>query len=143
MANYIPYVRSNYFKVKDVEKFEAFLKDNECELIEQTFNDSPLHEGETLYGFICKGENGLPTSSYDEETDEEGEFDFIGELAKHLIPGALAEVREVGYDKMRYLIGITTVVDHAGNAITVSLDDIYDKALEKWGAGAVITNCSY
>lgn len=52
----------------------------------------------------------------------------------------MAIVREIGYEKMRYLVGYTVAVNAAGESLEVSLDDIYEAAKR---LGKHITACEY
>jgi len=141
MADYISYVRSNYFKVKDISAFEDFCCKYDLALIEDTDQDT----GQRLVGFVQRDglNTGIPTGYYDDETDKWVDSDFIAELASHLADGYVAEVREVGYEKMCYLVGVTIAVNHGGEAIIIALDDIYSQVQRKWGAGHTITACQY
>jgi len=127
MADYIPFVRSNYFRVKDPDTFKSWCEGLGLEVIES--EDEP-----GLYGFIA--DEGIPDSRLDPETgeeEEEEEINFFAELAGHLAEGQVAEVREIGYEKMRYLIGITRAVRWDGEMLEVSLDDIYSVVAAQWG----------
>jgi hypothetical protein len=79
MANYEPFFRSNYFAVKDAEKFKAFCDRFSFDLVEKE------SEGGTLYGFVDRGEGegGLPSMMEDESGDWV-DVDFIAELAEQL-----------------------------------------------------------
>lgn len=126
MADYIPFVRSNYFQVKDPEAFRSWCEGLGLEVIQD-------EEQPGLYGFIADG--GIPCARLDPETgeEEEEEIDFFAELASHLSEGQVAEVREIGYEKMRYLIGITRAVRWDGEMLEVNLDDIYTTVAAQWG----------
>jgi hypothetical protein len=136
MANYEPFVRSNYFQVRDPEAFRSWCQGLGLEVIG---NEDPEHG--MLFGFIA--DDGVPCDRYDEGAGEYVEIDFYAELATHLLDGWIAEVRGIGYEKMRYLDGYTVAVDHAGETIAVNLDDIYKKAREYWGERVHCTACEY
>ena len=133
MANYVPFVRSNYFEVKDAAAFEAFCKKWRVELIRGGKDD-------TLFGFLGDGEIGLPLCYYDAGKDDYVEGNFMDELSGHLANGWVAVVREIGYEKMRYLVGYTVAVNSRGESIEVSLDDIYAAAKR---LGKHLTACEY
>lgn len=99
------------------EAFRSWCKGLGLEIIQN-------EEQPDLYGFIA-GE-GIPPVRLDPETGEEEEIDFFAELAGHLAEGQVAEVREIGHEKMRYLIGITRAVRWDGEMLEIDLDDIYD-----------------
>lgn len=134
MADYVSAVRSNYFKVKSLEAFREFCDEYDLEMV----------EGEDgLVAFYKEGLNeGIPETRYDEETADIVPVDFCGELAKHLDENYVAVIREIGREKMRYLIGRTIAVHPSGREITVDLDDIYEKVERLW-PDKQITDCSY
>ena len=138
MANYVAMARTNYFKVKDADVFKAFVKTlDDAEVIEAT------QDGEMLYGIIFD-ENGIPSSrqhvnDVGEEVEEE-DIDFPALLAEHLVEGWVAELREVGFEKMRYLIGLAILVNSKGERREVHLEQIHEKIK---GLGEHHTDCAY
>ena len=126
MANYYASARSNYFRVKDSQAFEAwvnsvgnlgiFTKDN---------------AGETLYAIYDNGGDscGWPSYNFDEDT----EIDLTADLAEHLVDGEVAVLIEVGAEKLRYLVGCAVAVNWKGEVEWLNLDRIYDLAEERWG----------
>lgn len=136
MANYVPFMRSNYFEVKEPMAFEAFCSKWALELIR-----GGEEEGEIpLYGFLSNGEEGLPHCFYDAATEDYVEGAFLTELATHLVEGWVAVVREVGYEKLRYLVGYTVAINAQGAMLEISLDDIYKKAKD---LGEHVTACEW
>lgn len=135
MANYTAYFRSNYFAVKDVAQFQAFCAAFQLEMITKTENN------QTLYGFLNEGnEAGIPVTRYNEATDDWEEAEFMGELAAHLTDGYVAIVMEVGWEKLRYLIGVAHAVNAAGEMLDVDLDEIYARVA---ALGPHRTSCTY
>lgn len=135
MANYTAFFRSNYFAVKDVAQFQRFCQEFQLEMITDTEQD------ETLYGFLGpEHESGIPVTRYNEATDEWEEADLLAMLATHLAEDYVAIVMEVGYEKLRYLIGVAHAVNAAGETIDVDLDEIYARAAH---LGPHRTNCTY
>jgi len=116
MANYEPRGRSSYFKVKDPGAFAALCGKYEWD---------PIHNSTdpTLVGFLCEGEEAFPNSRFNEATGEYDEVDCLEELAALLEEGWAAECREIGYEKMCYLAGWTTILTWDGRRHTISLDD--------------------
>lgn len=133
MANYVPFVRSNYFKVKAPSAFKAFCK---------KWGVDPIAGGDRddLAGFMGAGEIGIPLCYFDSEKGEHVEGEFMKELGGQLADGWVAIVREIGYEKMRYLVGYTVAVNARGESIEVSLDQIYEDAKR---LGEHITPCEY
>lgn len=132
MANYEARERTNYFKVKDPDKFREWATRLKLEI-----NQSE----EQLFALI-------PNSDYDEfpgnVEDEEGNYydvDFDAELATHLADGEVVIIMHVGYEKFHYLCGYASAFDNKGQSISISLNDIYEQVKEKWGIEP--TECSY
>lgn len=132
MANYYGTARSNYFKVKDKNKFvDEFIN---------VFSLSLIKDDENRVGFIVQTEDGaIPANITD---DNNNDINFDDELAKHLVEGEVAVYQEVGYEKMRYLTGYSTAVNSKGETVTVSINDIYRLAQEELG-GENITECEF
>ncbi|MFN7931015.1 MAG: hypothetical protein U0Y68_24430 [Blastocatellia bacterium] len=135
MANYTANFRSNYFAVKNVAQFQAFCTAFQLEMI------TGLENNQTLYGFLNGGnESGLPATRYNDVIDDWEEVDFMNELATHLLDGHVAIVMEVGYEKLRYLIGVAQAVNAAGEMMEVDLEEIYMRAA---ALGLHRTSCTY
>jgi hypothetical protein len=140
MANYNPMIRTSYFKPRDAEAFEHFCRRYGLVKIEDT------QGGEKLVGFYVDNGEGIPTYVCVEETDECEEVDpgaFLDELARHLAPEWAVEVREIGFEKMRYLVGVSTVVRWDGETHTLSLDEIEERVRKEWGDEFHLTTCAY
>lgn len=135
MANYISFSRSSYFKVKNEDDFKKFCDKWGVELISKEFNK------ETLYGFLGKDEGGIPAFYYDQKTDEwiDDQDGFIKDLSELLHPDWVAVIQEIGYEKMRYLVGYSLMIDSEGNTTVVNIDDIYKKVR----GGKNYTVCMY
>ncbi len=127
MANYEGYLRSNYFAVKDETAFNTWCQGLGLEPIK---NDG-------LIGFL--GES-VPSDRSNPETGEIDDIDFPAELAAHLVEGHVAIFREIGHEKMRYLVGHTLAVNAKGDTRQINLDSIYDSAKE---LGEHATLCEY
>lgn len=135
MANYCGTARSNYFRVKDKQKFAEWCNSLELEPI---YTKDDLTKDE-LCGFLVNTEYGsIP--NFRMEGDECIDIDFIIELSTHLTDGEVAIVMEIGAEKMRYLQGFAEAVNSKGETAIVTLDDIYDKAKI---LGSNITDVSY
>jgi hypothetical protein len=112
MANYYGQARTNYFKVNDAEAFVAEMSAFPVQVI----TDEHKETGETLYGFMDDNPDGagLPWSTWDDETDDEIEINWIEVLQKHVAPGWSAILMEVGAEKYRYLNAYALVVTESG-----------------------------
>jgi len=64
----------------------------------------------------------------------------MDDLAGHLKEGWVAVVREIGFEKMRYLVGYSVAINSRGQSIEVSLDQIYEDAKR---LGEHVTACEY
>jgi len=133
MATYTAFVRSNYFEVRDATEFEAFCKKWDIELIRGGADDA-------LFGFLGNGDSGIPSTYYDSDKGDWLDGDFLKDLSTHLAAGWVAIVREIGYEKMRYLVGCSVAINWLGDTLEVSLDDIYEDAKR---LGKLITHCEY
>lgn len=151
MANYYEHARTSYFAVKDKEKFLEWANSlpGDSEVVESTAGEKQVAGVDPtthLYAFIFDKESGVPTwrtvtrsihGEDDEETVDE-EIDFASELSEHLADGWVAEVRAIGYEKMRYLVGWAVIVNSEGTVKTVNLNDLDHSTL-----GSHSTGCEY
>jgi hypothetical protein len=135
MANYYENARTNYFKVKDEEKFNEFL----CSL---SGLDSYKDE-EGRHAIFFDYESGVPSSKYNEETDDYDEFDFLGELSEHLTDDSIAIVMGAGAEKLRYITGYAEAINSKGERVGINISDIYDLAKQKFGEGKEVTPAQY
>ncbi len=152
MADYISYARTNYFKVKDFEAFKDaagyFGTDIITHTPEKEFDEDS--EPETLYGLIydsAHNEYIYVTDLTNEEIyklfglivqrvpeQELGiEVSFTDFIKHHLADGEVAIYMEIGYEKMRYLVGVAIAVHSDGRAIYSNLSDIYEEAQKQFG----------
>ncbi len=123
MANYLGYARSNYFCVRDEA---AFL--NWVETLPGVIARREDGNPERFALLVEDGDNGgWPGWRYDEREDDEEEIDLRAEITGHLDEGEVAVLEEVGAEKLRYLVGYAVAVNHRGEKLTVSLDDIYER----------------
>lgn len=122
MANYIPFARTNYFRVKDNDAFIKWL--DEIPGLEY------YQDGK---GFCILFDEGIPFWFYDDETGEERELLFMNELSAFLAEGEVAIAMEVGFEKLRYLTGVAIAVNDKGEELDVSINDIYKKVEKQWG----------
>ena len=112
MADYYGKTRTNYFSVTDDEKFKQIISSckapDEIEVFEEKQED-----GSIKYGFLCDGSiYGLPdrdgdsTEDCDDNEDVDYNYDTFCEALQQILPdGEAIIITEVGYEKMRYLVG--------------------------------------
>lgn len=114
MANYNCTIRTNYFRVKDADKFKAFMSDvysseDEIEVFEETDKD-----GVARYGFGCCGQiRGVCP------TNEDGIFSeyaaFIEGLQELVAEDDAIIIFETGSDGLRYFTGTADVITTNGH----------------------------
>ena len=117
MANYNCTFRTNYFKVKDNEKFEEFMTHVYAEDLE-VFHKTDKN-GNELYGF--GGYGGISGYFNDEneyENDDEAwdnAYDnFIDGLTKQVADDDAILLFEAGNEKLRYVVGSVVVITSNG-----------------------------
>lgn len=129
MANYVGHARSNYFRVRDEAAFLAWV---------ETLPGVVARNGDSSGCFVLLVEDadggGWPNWRYYEDVEDEEEMDLHAELAEHLAEGEVAILQEIGAEKLRYLVGYTVAVNHRGETLSVSIDEVYQKVHEAgWG----------
>ena len=113
--------RTNYFKVKDVDKFNNWVTSFGGEVISK--------DGQTeLVGIIV---NGIPDMKRSEDS-ELVEFDFYEELKGHLKKGQVAVYTESGSEGHRYVVGCAVAVCPGKEDVAVNIDSIYDLAAKSF-----------
>lgn len=145
MANYYANFRTNYFKVKDAEKFKQWADQIGVEVYlsheKQMWAIFPGKHDDT--GSIPTNrwvpdninDEELITQGWTEEEISEGyqEIDFLKELSGHLEEDQVAVVMEAGSEKLRYLNGYAGAVNAAGEVVEINLDQIYELAQKTFG----------
>lgn len=137
MATYFAAARSNYFKVKDPAAFRA-----EADLYGLTVRDAlqPSQKAQGLVMVQPDGDEGWPSSVWDDELGDAVEVDVTALLARHLVEGQVAVLEEVGFEKLRYLCGFAVAVNSRGETRTVHLGDIREQAA---ALGEHVTDTAY
>jgi hypothetical protein len=135
MANYYENARTNYFKVKDEGKFNDFL-DSLSGL--ETYKDK---EGRRAIFFDY--ESGVPSSRFNEKTNDYDDVDFLAELSDHLTDDSIAIVMAAGAEKLRYITGYAEAINNKGERVSISIGDIYDLAKQKFGKDVEVTPAQY
>jgi hypothetical protein len=122
MANYASSIRSNYFKVKDLEIFRRVIESFGSVDLQGTWKD----DGDYVTLIGNEYSDGWP-----EILDDEGnEISIIDEVATHLQEGQVAVFLEIGQEKMRYFVGHAIAINSKGERQEVSINDIYQLAEE-------------
>lgn len=117
MANYNCTIRTNYFHVKDNDKFEEFMTHVYGEDLK--IFDMVDSNGNKLYGFGCYG--GISGYFDNEEEYEDSDIawdnaydNFIDGLVAHVTEDDAVLIFESGYEKLRYVVGSVTVITSKG-----------------------------
>lgn len=113
MANYCCVYRTNYFKVKDNEKFKEFMTHVYAEDLE-IFHKKD-ENGNELYGFGGYGGISGYFNNENEYEDSDEAWDnaydnFIDGLAKQVAEDDAILLFEVGNEKLRYVVGSVAVI---------------------------------
>ena len=104
MANYNCTIRTNYFHVKDEEKFDELMNRVAAEDLKV------FHENE-MVGF---GSYGSILGIAVEEDGEEDYDAFVDELQKLVVDDEAILIMEAGYEKLRYVTGSVLVITSKG-----------------------------
>lgn len=126
MANYVGHARSNCFRIRDETTFLAWVDTLPGVVAQRENSDRKL--------FVLLVEDadggGWPHWRYQEDMEDEEELDLHAELSEHLAEGEVAILQEVGSEKLRYLVGYAVAVNHKGETLSVSIDEIYQMVQE-------------
>ncbi|MFZ2657676.1 MAG: hypothetical protein WAX69_22270 [Victivallales bacterium] len=119
MSSYYGYARSNYFRVRNVGKFKAAVKN--CDVRVEPGRDKDKGK----VALLSTGESGWSSSYWDDRKQDDIEFEITDIVAAHLKPGEVAIFVSVGWENMQYLAGYAVAVNSKKERVQVSLDDIY------------------
>jgi hypothetical protein len=134
MANYYETARTNYFRVKDEERFRAWAAGiPSIQVIES--------KDKKQFAILFDEECGVP--SYRLVGEEDVDLDFMGELAEHLADDEVAILTAVGSEKFRYVQGWAEAINAKGKRVYVAIDDIYQKAAKLTKKPKDITRAEY
>jgi hypothetical protein len=134
MANYIGACRSNYFRVKDVNKFREAVGVFDVELIER----------DGLIGFLSNDDSGMPHVYEDvlgNDLDDPRNIDEV--IVDHLDENEVCVIVEAGSEKLRYVRGWAMAIHSSGERVNINIGDIYKLAQEEFGGDANITEAVY
>ena len=117
MATYCCAYRTNYFKVKDNEKFKEFMTHVYAEDLE-VFHKKD-ENGNELYGFGGYGGISGYFNNKNEYEDSDEAWDnaydnLIDGLAKQVAENDAILLFEVGNEKLRYVVGSVAVITSKG-----------------------------
>lgn len=142
MANYGCVIRTNYFHVKDEDRFLS--------LIENTYSEYGDLEVITkydklknpLYGFACYG--GISGVINTDDEEEETSYDlFLDQLQECVAEDDAIIIFELGSENLKYLIGSATIIT-AKEIKYLSIENYaINTAKEMLGNKNWYTTCNY
>ena len=129
MANYNAVIRTNYFSVADEARFREIMAS--CVGTEEAVMIFEPENGSKKFGFGCYGTiYGIPPDSEDGDDDEDADLGtFYDALQSVLADGDAIIITEIGWEKMRYLVGVCTVITKR----EIQCIDVCKKAVELAG----------
>jgi hypothetical protein len=125
MTNYFAITPSNFFRVKNTQRFEEWCEKHGLEFWTDDVKgnvESDIPDMGTCYAISAGGS----CSGWPSDEDEEG-LDFGKELAAHLGPRDVALLFEAGAERLRYVTGTAVAINASGNIIVLDLLDIFDQ----------------
>lgn len=133
MANYYCTIRTNYFHVKDEDKFRL--------LMSRVYGDEDIVElwkkkdtdGKTVFGFgVYGGIAGVRDAEEDEDEDcDESSYDeFIRCLQECVTDDDAIIILEAGNEKLRYIVGSATIIT-SNKCSYLDLTNIAEKQASK------------
>ena len=146
MANYCCTIRTNYFHVKDEEKFRKLMEraygcEDSIDLWEEKDEEGKIVFGFGCYGGIAGIRNALEDEN--EDVDETGYDEFIDGLQECVAEDDAIIVMESGNEKLRYLVGSAAVITNHGYEYLEISDIASRKASEMLGNPDWKTECCY
>ena len=124
MANYYSMARTNYFAVKNLDLFKE-----EIETIASKSNPIDIWYDEDEPKLVGLGfPEGLPDAIYDEDTDETTDLEWVKVIGAHLEDDWVCVIQEIGWEKLRYFVGLAVAFNNKGGSDYISLDEIYESA---------------
>jgi hypothetical protein len=129
MANYCAFTRTNYFAVTDEYKFREHIR--ACQASDDEIQVYEASNGSGKFAFGCYGSL---SGFLDDDCDEPDLDTFYDALQDVLSDGDAIIITELGYENLRYLIGVCTVItkseirflnlsDHAVSLARTMLND--------------------
>ena len=116
MANYCCAVRTNYFHVKDKDRFKKFMENViSCEDNVDVWEEKDA-AGNTVFGFGCYGSILGIDLGYNADNDycEYDYNEFIDGLSDIVADDDAIIILESGNEKLRYVVGGATIITSNG-----------------------------
>ena len=144
MANYYPITRTNYFHVKDEQKFRDLMnKIVVCDGDLEVWDNVTDENGGKTFGFggYCS------IDGYSEDPDDWGADadyeEFITRLSECVAEDDAVIIFEVGFEKLRYLAGFAVVVTSTDYKIIDIRDEACEEAAKMLKNPNWTTRCDY
>ena len=118
-------LRSNYFAVRDADAFQAWIAEFPSVTVAIRTLWDDVH-GAVVKGFAVLSVAGLPTEGFPPNVPAR-RVDFLQELATHLAPGWVVELRENGPEEFQTLRGRAGLVTAAGAQEQFPLEDLHPR----------------
>ena len=143
MSNYYGVVRTNYFHVKDEEKFRALMaKTAGDEDGIELWDDVIDGDGNPMFGFGVYG--GISGVLNDEDEYDDDSYDrFIDELVECVADDDAILIFEAGHEKLCYVGGGVTIITSKGVEYINLEDTARSKVRDLLGNARGDTKCSY
>jgi len=130
MATYVETNRTNYFRVTDEEAFRAWVAKRNLYLMDRPGGAgvANMFAVSDACGTFYRQAHEDSEDLLDDAVEEPEDIFLLEELATFLAPGEVAVLMQVGYENLRYTVGVATAINSEGNTVRIDLDAIYDLA---------------
>jgi hypothetical protein len=115
MANYGAYVRTNYFKVNDVDEMKRFCQENGLRFWQED-NEENLKE---RYAFGTEEDGGI-------DIDE-----MIPQIQKFLYDKDVCVITEIGHEELRYLVAISYIIKKNAFSYINHMDEVKNNIISR------------
>jgi hypothetical protein len=148
MADYCCTIRTNYFHVKNEEKFRELMSrthgyEDKIKLLEKQDENGNAVFGFGLYGVIAGVANAKKEENGDEYLDENAYAEFIHGLQTCVADDDAIIIMEAGNEKLKYVVGSAFVITNKDTHY-LDIDSVaIQKAAEMLGNPAYKTQLNY
>ena len=129
MTNYTGMMRTNYFRVTDLDALVEALPEGLIEVVHGIGDEDGTV---ALIGADPDGINTLAPVVYDEVLDDDVVFDIPDIVSEYLVEGEVAVFQHTGGEGSRFVAGAAVAVIRGGDRVEITLDGIYALAAEKF-----------
>lgn len=137
MDDYKFIVRSNYFGVKDLDKFKELCRAHQLKVFEKKSQQG------IIYAFGSYDLRNVRVKNHDDGSYTGRKIiNLPFNLSNHLVHGHVAIIKIIGYEKLKNVFGYALALDSVGHIAQVDLDSIYDLTMVS-DLGKFMTLCEY